>query len=266
MSYICEEDCLDKPHILAAIDAVVENVDLKKNPEFSKEIKIRRARTPDTFRSDRDILEKMSELIAYSNGAKGNLVNSMITQGTLKEVFKDFDANKVAEMNPEIIEEKQWDSIKVMRQKFKIKSIVGCAKILIQIARDKGSFKNLLDSYGIPLSIKNEGDMDDYWNGFLSLQNELVKLEIPHFKSTTTLLHLLLEMGFDCVKPDLIIMRVAHQIGIVNYTTKKPRERDLVNTVKAIQFYCIERKVKPSEIDLYFLVFGGQTGAMHLVN
>ena len=91
---------------------------------------------------------------------------------------------------------------------------------------------------------------------------------MPYYKNITTLLHLLLHLGFPCLKPDLIVMTVAAKIGIVaerkNHNTYGFKERKLA--VKTIQQYCLNRNIKPAVMDLYILIYGGQKDALRYVN
>ena len=50
----------------------------------------------------------------------------------------------------------------------------------------------------------------------MSYKLSLEKHKIPFLRSTTTLLHFLLDSGYDCVKPDSVIMDVANYISIVD--------------------------------------------------
>ena len=121
-----------------------------------------------------------------------------------------------------------------------------------------GSFTKLLTETQIPKEIKNEKDINQFWNGFYKLKKVMGKNKVPFFRSTTSLLHFLLETGYDCVKPDLVVMKVSKKIGIVD---KEEGEKNLIETVQAIQKYSVERKLRPSIVDLYFLIDGGQLGA-----
>ena len=57
-------------------------------------------------------------------------------------------------------------------------------------------------------------------------------------------------------------MKVAKKIGIVK---KENGDANLIQTVRAIQEYSIDRNIRPSVIDLYFLIDEGQLGAKKFV-
>ena len=86
--------------------------------------------------------------------------------------------------------------------------------------------------------------------------------KIPFFQSTTSLLHLLLDLGYDCVKPDLLVMKVAKKLNIVDSVVGNKNFR---KTVRLIQEYAIDRKIRPSVVDFYFLIDEGQMGARKFV-
>ncbi len=87
--------------------------------------------------------------------------------------------------------------------------------------------------------------------------------KIPFFKCTTSLLHFLLSIGYDCIKPDIIVMMVAKKGNIVPSETGDGNRRKVV---RDIQLYSVDRQIRPSVVDLYFLIYGGQTGVTHLVH
>jgi hypothetical protein len=57
-------------------------------------------------------------------------------------------------------------------------------------------------------------------------------------------------------------MKVSKKLGIVE--TEKG-EDNLIKTVKTIQQYSIERKIRPTIVDFYFLIEEGQLGAKKYV-
>jgi hypothetical protein len=71
-----------------------------------------------------------------------------------------------------------------------------------------------------------------------------------------------LAVGYDCVKPDLVVMKVAKKLNIVDNETG---DKNLRKTVRFIQEYSVDRKIRPSIIDLYFLIDEGQMGAKKFV-
>lgn len=71
-----------------------------------------------------------------------------------------------------------------------------------------------------------------------------------------------MDTGYDCAKPDLVVMNVATKIGI----TKKPTgENNLKATVRTIQEYSLNREIRPPVVDLYFLIYGKQKDASKYV-
>ena len=147
-----------------------------------------------------------------------------------------------------------------IRFKRKVKSIIDCAKSFELIHDKYGSFKTLLSD--IPKGLKSKTDVESFWKGFNDLKKIMGDVKMPFFRSSTSLLHLLLHIGFPCIKPDLIVMRVAKKIGIVDF---EKGERNLLQSVKVIQLYSVDKDIKPSIVDLYLLIYGGQRWAMQFV-
>lgn len=65
------------------------------------------------------------------------------------------------------------------------------------------------------------------------------------------------------MKPDTIIMKVSNMVGIV---ASVKGNRNFVRTVQEIQEYSIQSNYRPAEIDLYFLIEGGQKEAIKLIH
>jgi len=107
-----------------------------------------------------------------------------------------------------------------------------------------------------------ENDIYDFWNGFDQLLLTLKNNKIPFFQSTTSLLHFLLDIGYDCVKPDLVVMKVAKKLNIVDNETG---DKNFRKTVRFIQEYSVDRQIRPSIVDFYFLIDEGQKGAKKFV-
>lgn len=252
--------------IFRAIEKVLEKVEaVKKNPDFSDEVSVRQSRGDINLQEqfdDNRMLKLLAELIAFSQGANSRLVAKMLDEGTFVRLFFGFDISTVAEIDADDWISKHWQEVKVIRFKKKVYSIVNCAKALLEIQKDYGSFVGLLENLEIPRQLRKVSDVDAFWQGFRRLKTELTSVNMPFYKNTTTLLHLLLTIGYDCIKPDLVIMRVAQDIGIVSSTTG---DKNLIKVVQTIQRYSIAKNVKPAVIDFYFLIYGGQAWAKQYV-
>jgi len=246
------------------IDLVRREVDAaRKEPDFSAMLKKREVRTATALHNDRDVLRVFAHLIAYSQNAKAGSVTNMLDSKVFDTAFSDFEVDHVCILNPFSIEAKYWDNIKVIRFKKKIRGIIGCAKSLSSIETKYGSFIKLLTQIDIPPILKSSSDIDIFWYRFDNLLHILREEKMPFFSHTTSLLHFLLSTGYDCIKPDIIVMRVAKQGNIVPSEVGDKNRREVV---KQIQFYSIDRKIRPSVVDLYFLIYGGQTGVNNLVH
>lgn len=251
---------ISKDQIFDAIDEMIKKVDhFQISPQFNIEKDKRQFRIFSSLPNDTEILKTLAYLIAYSQNANSQLVDKVLQSGKLDLAFENFNINKVVLLNPCDIADNHWESIKGIRQQAKLFHIVTLARKLKSI----GSFSYRIEKANIPTSIKTENDIQLFWKGFNSLLSDLKNNKIPFFQSTTSLLHFLLEIGFDCVKPDLVVMKVAKKIGIIE---NEEGDKNLRDVVKFIQEYSINRNIRPAVIDLYFLIEGKQLWAQSFVD
>jgi len=250
----------EKEKIFSKIDSIIETIDFfKVESIFNDEKKIRQNKIVSVLPNDNQILKTFSYLIAYSQNANSEIVEQILNSGKLEKAFKNFEIDEVVKLNPCDIADNHWSCIKGIRQQAKLFHIVSLARKIKNI----GSFKDILNSTNIPTTIKTEKDIVNFWLGFDQLLSRLKENKIPFFQSTTSLLHFLLDIGYDCVKPDLVVMKVAKNLNIVDSVTG---DKNFRITVRFIQEYSINRNIRPSVIDLYFLIDGGQMGAKKFVN
>jgi hypothetical protein len=241
------------------IDELIQKIDqFKIEPLFTDERKKRQNKTFSPFLNDDEILKKFSYLIAYSQNANSKIVEDVLNSGKFDKAFHDFKIDEVIKLNPCDIADQHWNSIQGIRQQSKLFHIVSLARKIQNI----GSFAEILNNNQIPKTISSESDIVQFWAGFDQLLKILKTNKIPFFQSTTSLLHLLLDIGYDCVKPDLVVMKVAKKLDIVDSVTG---DKNFRKTVRFIQEYSISRKIRPSVVDFYFLIDEGQMGARKFV-
>jgi len=249
----------EKTKIFGDIDNLIETVDRFKNePLFNEEKTRRHNKTVSTLPNDNQILRTLSYLIAFSQNANSEIVEPVLKSGKFDNAFENFDIEKVVKLNPCDIADNHWSSIKGIRQQAKLFHIVSLARKIKVI----GSFADILNETNIPKAINAENDIENFWIGFDKLLTTLKNNKIPFFQSTTSLLHFLLDIGYDCVKPDLVVMKVAKKLNIVD---SEAGDKNFRKTVKIIQEYSVDRKIRPSTVDLYFLIDEGQMGARKFV-
>jgi hypothetical protein len=249
----------EKETIFNDIDKLIETVDrFRVESLFNKEKSRRQKKRVTPLLDDNEILKTFSHLIAYSQNANSALVERVLKSGKFDEAFENFNIDKVIKLNPCDIADNYWSSIRGIRQQAKLFHIVSLARKIKVI----GSIANILNETNIPKTIKSQNDIEEFWIGFNKLLATLKTNKVPFFQSTTSLLHFLLHIGYDCVKPDLVVMKVAKKLNIVD---SKTGERNFRKAVKFIQEYSISRKVRPSIVDFYFLVDEGQIGARKFV-
>ena len=249
----------EKVKVFSDIDNLIERVDrFKIEPLFSEEKTKRQDKSVSPLLDDNEILRTLSHLIAYSQNSNSETVERLLKSGKYDKAFENFDIEKVIKLNPCDIANNHWESIKGIRQQAKLFHIVSLARKIKQI----GSFATILSETNIPKTIKSENDIKDFWIGFDKLLATLKDNKIPFFQSTTSLLHFLLDIGYDCVKPDLVVMKVSKKLEIVDNETG---DKNFRQTVRIIQEYSVDRQIRPSIIDFYFLIDEGQMGARKFV-
>ena len=242
------------------IDKIITKVDAKAiNPAFSKEIMDRkRRRVPDRI-TEKKLLETFVRLIAFSGLTPSNKVKELLETHLFDKIFHGYDVKRVARLNPCDIVDQYWEDICCIRYQSKIFQVVMFARRIDRI----GSLARLMIQADMPVRIRSMKDIEKFWEAFERLQADLKELKVSYLKETTTLLHFLLETGYDCVKPDLIVMRVAEKLHMIG---SGKMDEKLKQTVRSIQEYAVLRQIRPSLVDLYFLIDEGQKDARMLVN
>lgn len=250
---------IEKEKVFQEIDEIIHNIDQFKSSLFTAEYNTRLNKIFSPFLNDDEILKKLSYLIAFSQNANSQKVEQVLKSGELDNAFRNFKIDDVVKLNPCDIADENWISIQGIRQQAKLFHIVSLARKIKNI----GSFTEILNHTQIPRTIGSESDIVQFWTGFDQLLKILKNNKIPFFQSTTSLLHLLLDLGYDCIKPDLVVMKVAKKLNIVDSVIG---DKNFKKTVRFIQEYSIDRKIRPSVVDFYFLIEEGQMGAKKFVN
>jgi 3-methyladenine DNA glycosylase Tag len=249
----------EKEKIYIEIDNLIATIDNYKNEKiFSEEKNKRQNKIVSDFKNDDEILKTFSYLIAFSQNANSELVEHILKSGNFDKAFENFEIEKVAKLNPCDVADNWWESIKGIRQQGKLFHIVTLARKIKVI----GSLYKLLNELNIPKEIKTEVDIENFWNGFDELLKTLKENKVPFFQSTTSLLHFLLNSGYDCVKPDLVVMKVAKKLKIVDEVTG---DKNFRKAVRVIQEYSLKRNVRPTIVDFYFLIYEKQRWAIKFV-
>lgn len=242
--------------------------------KFSEEISKREGWHPPLDASDDHIFHRCVDLIAYSNNAKADKVGPLLASGVFTNIFYDYSIPVVANMAPEAIVLASWPRIRAIRFKNKIDRMVNCAKCLLAIQAESGSFMNYLQTANLPIRVRTEAELAQFWRGFDKIKSDLARREMPYFKNFTSLCHLLMDLGFDCAKPDVAVMKAAVKLEIVPSAprqTKNPSksrshtEDQLRQVVQTLQIYAFCRSTRAAIVDLYFLIHGEQTGVKDLV-
>lgn len=255
--------------VFEKLDKIRQRVDKHRiEPLFSEELAALSSRYQTTVATEgNNLLRVMAKLIAYSNNAPSDKVTHMLEKTShFEDAFHGFDLSAVATAAPEKILDGHWQNLKAIRFRKKVEAITKCASILKKSGNS--TIESLYRQNRLPVELTSVRDIDTFWQQFEAMLDRFEKQGMPHFRQDTTLLHLLLHIGFPCVKPDLIVMRTAAMLGIVpgreNHNQYRPHEKKLA--VKTIQEYCLARGIKPAAMDLYLLVYGGQRDSVRYVD
>ena len=246
----------------AALALILKHCDASATPGWSEEMSRRSRRDFRPLPGDREIMRRICVAIAYSQGARSSMISELIETPVFKEAFAGFNPAALARRDPERILATYWPQLGHLRFKGKIPRIVQCARALKGIIRDCGSFAAYLAGFQIPRRIRSAAHLEQFWLRFNALQSDLRRRAMPFFRSTTSLLQLLLDLDYDSVKPDLIVMRLARRIGIVDRETG---DRAFRQCVRFLQECSITNAYRAAALDLALLAFGGQTGASKLL-
>jgi 3-methyladenine DNA glycosylase Tag len=246
-----------------ALDGIVELCGKHSRPEFSLEIARRSREMPRRELTSRFVMREMCVAIAFSQGARSALVGELIESDVFRAAFAEFDPAELRKRSATKIVRAHWRELSVIRFREKITRIVRCAQVLHSIETEHGSFDGFLKSFGIPQRIHSLADIGVFWSCFDSLQAVMKRRRMPFFRSTTSLLQLLLQLDYDCIKPDLIVMRLALRIGLV---PRETGDRNLRRATRAVQEYTVHKGIRANAMDWYLLAFGGQSGAKRHLN
>lgn len=262
-----KNNCSQQADFFNQIAAIIEKVNVHQTPALSESMVKRSKWNPDRDQSDCDILKECIKLIAYSQQAKACRVEVLINEGIFDKIFLKYNVRAVANLEYEQLHSKYWSQIGgAIRYPKKLKSMIGCAQALLKINENHKSFMTLLRGFEIPTELRSPSDIDEFWIKFTTFQQRLQQKQMPFFNKLTSLCHLLMIVGYPCLKPDSIVMGVAVRLGVIspgsgkknnNYNDEKRME-----VVKTMQAYCLSRKFNIHSLDKYLLIDGGQTGAI----
>jgi hypothetical protein len=274
---------IDKDELFKKIDKIREIVDATKaGPKFYNEVNLRKNRSNDILDDKNKLFHRAGEVLLFG-GVPADRIEALIKSGVPKRVFKDWKVSEVAEMDADSWLDANWKKTSTKKRTpltedgkkmatiwlpQKIIGIIGVAKIMSRPEWPTSLFKE------IPHEFQMNEEIPVFWTKVDALLDKLKELGVPYYKSQTSLLHLLLDLGYPCLKPDSVVMDEAKKFGIVEphtYTNNKGkviesyRDEQRRSAVTFFQEYCISRQIKPAMLDLYLLIDGDQTGARQYV-
>jgi hypothetical protein len=258
------------------LDNIVEKIHkYAVEPIFSQDIQRRIGGTSPSFDlSDDFILKLMIELIAFSQQVRSSLIVEIMEKGVFERVFKSYSPADVAMLNPVDLKRMYWDNPLNQRDRLaplrfpnKLTSMVDCARSLMKISSQHGSFMHFIEKQRFPLKADSTNNQRLFWESFDNARSYLVGIGCPFFAEFTSLCHLLEFLGFDCAKPDSVVMGVAERLEIIGKATRKGQRslKERKKVIQIMQMYSVHKNTKTPVVDLYFLIYGGQTDAKKFV-
>jgi hypothetical protein len=241
--------------LFATIDRLIANIDAHRlSPHFETELSRRTELEVPHLADNRTVLRHIAHIIAFAN-ADSKRVKAMVESGAYDKVWQEFDLELVSKMNPCEIAEQHWATLSSIRSRTKIFQVVMAARALLS----RANVAKFLNDCDIPRKAVTLEQVAQFWVKFKELQNLMAEADIPFVRSTTSLSHLLLHLGYDCIKPDVIVMRVAQRLKIIDDDPKK--DKNLRKVARVLQEYAVSRGMRPGVVDMYFLIQEGQSEA-----
>jgi len=246
--------------IYCSIDEIIGEVNsFKIEPLFGQEIDLRNYKSAPATLTQSQLLQIYIALIAFSQQANSKLVQELVDADIFREIFANYNVNHIVKMNPCDLVDQYWSRVSAIRKQTKLFQIIMFARVI----KRNPSVIELLTNPEIPKRITSSLDIEKFWSGFNKLQKELVRHKVPFLRETTTLLHFLMDVGYDCNKPDSVVMGISKKLGIVSDAKGDINFR---KTVKFIQLYSLEKGLRPVVVDLYLLIAGKQKGSVKFVS
>lgn len=245
---------MSNAELFTNIDRLIANIDAhRQSPQFEVELARRSELEVPHLADNQTVLRHIAHIIAFAN-AGSKLVKAMIDRGDYDRVWQNYDLAMVSRMNPCDVAEQHWQQLSSIRSRTKIFQVVMAARALCRVDVAK-----VLNDCAIPRQAKTLEQVSEFWEKFTKLQDLMSENDIPFVRSTTSLSHLLLHLGYDCIKPDVIVMRVAQRLKIIDDDPKK--DKNLRKVARLMQEYAVSRGMRPGVVDMYFLIQEGQSEA-----
>jgi hypothetical protein len=244
----------DPADLTRTIRKMVDHINSYVTPLFQEEYTQRNERRPLDRLGPDDELRRIAIVFAYSGGVQATPVTRMIKAGDYDYAFANFNVDAVRQMNPCDIYDQYWPRIKPIKNENKLLWLVRAARVL---ANGHSILKFLIMS-DVPASVRSSTDIERFWSGLKKVSKALKKAHLSGMQSVTSQLHFLMGLGYDCVKPDRIVMDVAQTLGMVN---SERNEKDFILVTRLLQNCAIELGIRPAILDMYFLIQGRHTDA-----
>ncbi|MBN2560513.1 MAG: DNA-3-methyladenine glycosylase I [Phycisphaerae bacterium] len=250
--------------VFRAFDSITRYVDGHREADFDSLRQWIDSQSPRSLTSwdDNAFLGQLACKVAYQATRADRLEGFFESDGWLG-AFRGFDLRQVARLDPDRVLDQYWEVLKPIRFKKKVASIIWSARAIRQIGKEFGDFGAYLAQFSIPPRIESEEDVTVFWSSIASLRTDMERREMPNLGNWPTLLHFLMEdMRYDCIKPDVVAMRVGYVVGAIPKPYGAGNQRALVERV---QRYGLKSGIRPPLMDAYLLTFGGQSSTVGYV-
>lgn len=186
---------------------------------------------PSSF-SDAVLFAKLTMIVFYS-GFRASTVGAKA--GVIMSHFPDYET--VAGYAEEDIQRILSDQ-RMIKNERKIRAVVKNAIAVRDVVRQHGSFQSYIDSFQPRSSVEN----------LMSLTRDLQQRF--NYLGGITVYHFLTDTGFPVLKPDRVIRRVFHRLGIIN------NEHDEQEAIRQGQAFAAATGHRIRYIDIIFVAYG----------
>ncbi len=179
--------------------------------------------------------------VAFYSGMKASIVNDRLP--TIERHFRGYQ--RVADYSENDIRAILQDPA-MIRHDGKVRASVENARSIRSIVSKYGSFKAYVDSFG-PFSS---------FNNLTQLKTALQ--ERFSYLGNRTVYHFMTDIGLPVLKPDRVIMRVFHRLGLI--PSRGGSEAELLNAIHAGRQFSQATGIPIRQVDFMFVAFGQVDG------
>jgi DNA-3-methyladenine glycosylase I len=136
----------------------------------------------------------------FFSGFKSSIVEDK--KKDILDCFRDFNEIRDTQIHDFLLNNK------IIRNKKKIEAVLYNADKFYRLIATYGSFNEFLDKYYIDESLES-----------ILILKELLQIEFKYLGDITTY-HFLTEIGFNVLKPDIVVTRIFYRLGLISNTNQ----------------------------------------------